>query len=164
MYTNSLHAWPFGVRPRWDKTFSSAHSSRPVLGPTQPGVQMYWDSFRVGKAARAWRWPPTPYSAEVKKEQRYTSILLCACLESHGVTFTFTFLQKRQSKSLCAFGRGGGGRMWCTLNQGCGVGWNFYVESESEGIFRCSRRRSRKEFLGGAGVGKNVPTPNPTSV
>jgi hypothetical protein len=29
------------------------------------------------------------------------------------------------------------------------------VESESEGIFRWSR--SRKEFLGGVGVGKNVP-------
>jgi hypothetical protein len=45
------------------------------------------------------------------------------------------------------------------------------VESESEGIlggvgvrrnFRWSR--SRKEFLGGVGVGKNVPTPTPTSV
>jgi hypothetical protein len=45
------------------------------------------------------------------------------------------------------------------------------VESESEGIlggvgvgrnFRWSR--SRKEFLGGVRVGKNVPTPTPTSV
>jgi hypothetical protein len=42
------------------------------------------------------------------------------------------------------------------------------VESESEGIlggvgiFRWNR--SRKEFLGGVGVGKNVPTPTPTSV
>jgi hypothetical protein len=30
----------------------------------------------------------------------------------------------------------------------------FYVESESEGIFRWSR--SWKEFLGGVGVGRNV--------
>jgi hypothetical protein len=45
------------------------------------------------------------------------------------------------------------------------------VESESEGIlggvrvgrnFRWSQ--SWKEFLGGVGVGKNVPTPTPTSV
>jgi hypothetical protein len=38
------------------------------------------------------------------------------------------------------------------------------VESETEGIFRWSR--SRKEFLGGVGVGagKNVGTPTPTSV
>jgi hypothetical protein len=28
----------------------------------------------------------------------------------------------------------------------------------------CSRSRSRKEFLGGVGVGKNVPTPTPISV
>jgi hypothetical protein len=45
---------------------------------------------------------------------------------------------------------------------GVGVGRNFWVESESEGIFGWSR--SRKEFLGGVGVGKNVPTPTPTSV
>jgi hypothetical protein len=42
----------------------------------------------------------------------------------------------------------------CRYSQGCGVGvgrnfrWNL----------------SRKEFLGGVGVGKNVPTPTPTSV
>jgi hypothetical protein len=32
------------------------------------------------------------------------------------------------------------------------------VESESEGVFRWGR--SRKEFLGGVGVGKNVSTPD----
>jgi hypothetical protein len=59
------------------------------------------------------------------------------------------------------------------------------AESESEGIFRWSQSRSRKESLGGVGVGrnfrwrrsrkeslggvgvgvgKNVPTPTPSSV
>jgi hypothetical protein len=36
---------------------------------------------------------------------------------------------------------------------GVGVGRNFEVEYESEGIFRWSR--SRKEFLGGVRVGRN---------
>jgi hypothetical protein len=38
----------------------------------------------------------------------------------------------------------------CRHGCGVGVGRNF--------------RWSRKEFLGGVGVGKNVPTPTPTSV
>jgi hypothetical protein len=64
---------------------------------------------------------------------------------------------------------------------GRNFGWSrkeFWAQSESEGIlggvggnFGCSR--SRKEFwvesesegiLGGVGVGKNVPTPTPTSL
>jgi hypothetical protein len=41
-----------------------------------------------------------------------------------------------------------------SFHQGCGVG--------ARRNFKCSR--SRKEFLGGVGVDKNVPTPTPTSV
>jgi len=41
--------------------------SRPDLGPTQPPKQRVKGLFPGGKAAGAWRWPLTPYSAEVKE-------------------------------------------------------------------------------------------------
>ena len=39
------------------------HPSKPALGPTQPPIP----DLSQGKAAEAWRWPPTPSSAEVKE-------------------------------------------------------------------------------------------------
>ena len=42
------------------------HSSRPGLGTTQPPIQWVLGLSR-GKAAAAWRWPPTPSSADVKE-------------------------------------------------------------------------------------------------
>ena len=43
------------------------HRSRPVLGPTQPPIKWVPGHVPGGKAAGPWRWPPTPYSAEVKE-------------------------------------------------------------------------------------------------
>jgi hypothetical protein len=43
------------------------YSTRPALGPTQPPVQWVPSLLPGGKAAGAWRWPPTLSSAEVKE-------------------------------------------------------------------------------------------------
>ena len=53
-----------GIESRWGRDFP--HPSRPALGPTQPPIQGY-RLFPGGKAAGAWRWPPTPSSDEVKE-------------------------------------------------------------------------------------------------
>jgi hypothetical protein len=53
-----------GIESQWGLDFP--HLSRPVLGP----VSLLYNEYRVfigGKAAGAWRWPPTPSSTEVKE-------------------------------------------------------------------------------------------------
>ena len=43
------------------------HSSRPALGPNQPPIKWVPRLCWGGKAAGAWRWTPTPSSADVKE-------------------------------------------------------------------------------------------------
>jgi hypothetical protein len=52
-----------GIESRWGRDF--AHSSRPVLW-THSLLCIGYRAFPGGKAAGAWRWSPTPSSAEVK--------------------------------------------------------------------------------------------------
>ena len=47
-----------GIESRWGRVFQ--HPSRPALEPTQPPLQWVL-SHSWGKAAGAWRWPPTPF-------------------------------------------------------------------------------------------------------
>ena len=51
-----------GVEFRWWRNFQ--HPSRPTLGTSQPTVRVS-NPFPGGKAAGAWSWPPTEFSAEV---------------------------------------------------------------------------------------------------
>ena len=54
-----------GIEYRRGREFP--HLSRPALGPTQPPMQWVPGPFPRSKAAGAWRWLPTPSSAEVKE-------------------------------------------------------------------------------------------------
>ena len=53
-----------GVKSQWVRDFP--HPYRPTLGPTQPPIRVP-GLYPGGKTAGAWRWPPTPSSAEVKE-------------------------------------------------------------------------------------------------
>jgi len=54
-----------GIEFRWGRDFP--HPSRPSLGPAQPPIQWVPGFLPGGKAAGAWRLPPTPSSSEVKE-------------------------------------------------------------------------------------------------
>ena len=54
-----------GIESRWGQDFP--HPSIPALGPNQPPLKYVLGLFPGCKAAGAWRWPPTPTSADVKE-------------------------------------------------------------------------------------------------
>jgi hypothetical protein len=53
-----------GNESRWGRGFP--HPSRQALGPTQPPIK-WVPGLHQGKAAGAWHWPPTSFSARVKE-------------------------------------------------------------------------------------------------
>jgi len=78
-----------GLNPGGGEIFPTC-PDRP-WGPTS----LLYNGYRVfpgGKAAGAWRWPPTPHLAPMlKKEQGYTSTPPWAFVVYSRVNFTFTF-------------------------------------------------------------------------
>ena len=64
------------------------HPSRPVL---RPPIQWVPRLFPGGKAAGSWRWPPTPYSAQVKESRAISLLHLWVFVACYGVNVTFTF-------------------------------------------------------------------------
>ena len=54
-----------GIESRWGRDFP--HPSRLALGPTQPPLQWGYRALPGGAAAGAWRWPPTPSTADGKE-------------------------------------------------------------------------------------------------
>ena len=50
-----------GIESQWWRYFP--HPPIPALGHTQPPIQWAWGLLPRGKAAWAWRWPPTPLYA-----------------------------------------------------------------------------------------------------
>jgi hypothetical protein len=74
-----------GIEFQWRR--DSPHSSSPALGPTQPPTKWVPYLFPWGKTTWAWRWPRTPYSAEVKERVK----LYLYSWPVLGCTSTFTF-------------------------------------------------------------------------
>jgi hypothetical protein len=60
----------YGSNPGWGEIFRT-HPDQPWGPPS-----LLYNGYQVfprGKATGAWCWPPTPFNAEVEKEQSYTS-------------------------------------------------------------------------------------------
>jgi hypothetical protein len=69
-YLSLTTDWTTGVRsPAETNDFSSRYMSRPALRPTQPPIQWVPGALSQGwRAAGAWCWQLTPFSAEVNNK------------------------------------------------------------------------------------------------
>ena len=76
-----------GIESRWWRDFS--HPSTPALGLTQSPIRWVPGLFPRSKAAEAWRWPPTPSSAEVKERVKLYLYSTSGLVSCYRVNFTF---------------------------------------------------------------------------
>lgn len=81
-----IRAGRFGVRTIVEET--DFHLSTPVQ--TGPASCTGTGDRSQDKATEAWRSPPTPSSAEVKNEKRYTYTPTNVCKACYGKTFAFS--------------------------------------------------------------------------
>ena len=96
-----LLAGRFGVRtPVGHTIYSSPHSSRPALGPSQPPVEWVLGLLSGGKGAGAWRCPPR-HSALLRLMSTGKPLWHpCACMTWYGETFTDTFTIEELNRGL----------------------------------------------------------------
>jgi len=95
-HSDSLRAGRFGDRIPVKGEIFRTGPDRP-WGPRILLYKGYW-VFPGGKAAGAWRWPPTPSSAEVKERVRlYLYSPSRAFVACSRVSFTFTFTHRDPS-------------------------------------------------------------------
>jgi len=74
VYSVGGAGWTVRVwKPVGQETFFLPRPSRTFLGPTRPSVQRVPGILSLGKAAGAWRWPPTLSTIKVKNEWSYIS-------------------------------------------------------------------------------------------
>jgi hypothetical protein len=80
-----------GIGSRWGRDF--LHPSWPDVWPTQPPVRWVPGLFLGGKAAGAWRWPPTDiYRRSWRKSRGTTFLPLWGFMAPYTVNFVlFTF-------------------------------------------------------------------------
>jgi len=143
-----------GIESRWERDF--LHLSRTALGPTQPPVQWVPGLTRGQRAAGAWRWPLTPFSSVVKKEQSSTSTprmgrRSCTepqCLYKGALYLTFTLAE--EVEGLPSQGRGGGWIIKITyFLENCirTADWQYcYIRGRSCYVSRTKQGRKRGPY------------------
>jgi hypothetical protein len=89
-----------GIKFRWSTDVPCP--SGPAPGFIQPPVQLVQGLFSVGKAARAWRWPPNTHVAVRLKNTPIPLLPVWVFTACSTVNFTFYLLRTSQTQSNAA--------------------------------------------------------------